>query len=129
MRGHKPKGYTLDLFASDDDPVRQHPEIEWPDASRYPLNLDKRNVEQTVWKDLKDSINPILVVGFASLDRIIDFISDCRDDAQIRVIFGFELFRSRKDNFSLRESPFNAEMEHYWLERGISLRLSAKLIH
>lgn len=129
MRGHKPRGYTLDLFASDDDPVRQHPEIEWPDAKRFPLNLDKRFVEHTVWKDLKSSKNPMLTVGFASLDRIIDFISDCRDDAQIRIIFGYELFQSRKDNFALRESSFNKEMEHYWLERGISLRLSAKLIH
>jgi len=128
MRGKKNNGYTLDLFASDDDPVRQHPEIKWPDATRFPLNLDKRYVEQTVWKDLKYSKKPILVVGFASLDRIINFISECRDDAQIRIIFGFELFQSRKDDFSLRESSFSKEMEHYWLERGISLRLSEKLI-
>ncbi len=129
MLSHKNNGYTLDLFANDDDPVRQHPEIEWPDASRFPLNLDKRYVEQTVWKDLKYSNNPLLVVGFASLDRVIDFISDCQDKADVRIIFGFELFQSRKDDFSFRESSFDKEMEHYWLERGISLRLSAKLIN
>ena len=128
MRGYKPKGYTLDLFASDDDPIRQHPEIQWPPSSRFPLNLDQSDVEQVVWKDLKYSKDPLLVVGFASLDRIIDFISDCRDEANIRIIFGYELFQSRKDNFTLRESSLNKDMEHYWLERGISLRLSAKLI-
>lgn len=129
MRGKKSKGYTLDLFAGDDDPVRQHPEIEWPDPARFPLNRDTCDVEEFVWKDLKFSQAPILVVGFASLDRIINFISDCRDDAAVRVIFGFELFASRKDDFSLRDSTFNKEMETYWLERGISLRLSAKLIY
>ncbi len=41
MRCYKPEGYTLDIFAGDDDPVRQHPEIEWPEAARFPLNLDK----------------------------------------------------------------------------------------
>lgn len=128
MRGYKPKGYTLDLFASEDDPVRQHPEIQWPPSSRFPLNLDQTDVEQVVWKDLKYSKEPLLVVGFASLDRIIDFISECREEANIRVIFGYELFQSRKDNFTLREASLNKEMEHYWLERGISLRLSAMLI-
>lgn len=128
MRGQKTRVYTLDLFAGDDDPIRQHPEIEWPDTTRFPLNLDKSTVEQTVWKDLKYSLNPFLVVGFASLDRVIDFIAECREEAQIRIIFGFELFQSRKDDFALRESSFSKEMEEYWLDRGISLRLSAKLI-
>lgn len=128
MRGRKKDGHTLDLFADDDDPIRQHPEIEWPDTARFPLNLDNSTVEQTVWNDLRYSENPLLVVGFASLDRIIDFISDCREEAKIRVIFGFELFQSRKQDFTLRDNTFNKEMEQYWLEQGISLRLSAKLI-
>ncbi len=47
----------------------------WPDASRFPLNTNGRSVEQTVLADLRQSRNPLIVGGFASLGTPGDFLA------------------------------------------------------
>jgi hypothetical protein len=51
------------------------------------------------------------------------------DDFRARLLLGFEPFPSRRETFEVAGHSFPAEVQEYWLERGISLLLSAKLIH
>jgi len=115
----------LDLFsATSSEPLG----AEWPSGERFPINQDSARVEDWVIKDLRSSVSPLIVTGFASLDRLIDFVSDAELCEQIRVVFGSEPFGSRRNSFSIRELDLPHEMKEYWLERGISILLSAKLL-
>lgn len=117
---------TIDLFLAS----RQVEALgaTWPDPLRFPLNQDDAYVEDVVLKDLRDSDEPLLITGFASLDRLIDFVASANKCRNIRVVFGSEPFNSRRDVFSLKEDDFTQEMKEYWLDRGISVLLSAKLL-
>jgi SNF2-related domain/Helicase conserved C-terminal domain len=116
---------TLDLFAA---PADRHLVAEWPEANRFPLNRSDARVEDTVLKDLRSSAQPLIVTGFATLDRLIDFVASADQCSEIRIVFGSEPFESRRDTFSIRELDLPHEMKEYWLGRGISIRLSAKLL-
>ncbi len=129
MSRHKSDtSYTLDLFSQRRHPAAEHPELTWPEAARFPLNLDTIFVQHSVLPDLKQSREPLIVTGFAALDRIIDFVADADAEAHVRIVFGSEPFPSRRESFEVGGASFPKEVEHYWLERGISLRLSAKLL-
>lgn len=101
----------------------------WPDESRFPVNLADRTVKGRVLADLAASANPLIVSGYASLDRIIDFTADLSPKGgRLRLLLGNEPFESRKKSFAHGGISFEKEMRDYWLERGISLSLSAKLV-
>ena len=119
---------TLDLFGRHSNPTKHHAELSWPDKNRFPLNIDQRRVEEPVLADLKNSTDPLIIAGYASLDRLIEFICS-RDDTQTaRILIGFEPFTSRQQSFELRGASLESEMEAFWLEQGISILLSAKLL-
>ena len=120
--------YTLDIFADRKAFFTSHPDLKWPDCQQFPLNLDHYTVSHVIERELKESREPLIVTGFAALDRIIDFVPSCDPSASIRVVFGHEPFPSRRETFELASNPFPKEIEEYWLKRGISLMLSAKLI-
>jgi len=101
-------------------------QVEWPKQSRFPLNLTDRNVQNEILADLRSSISPLIVCGYASLDQCINFVSSAESE-DIRILFGNEPFISKKDHFSIRKKQ-TPEAEAYWLEKGISLLLSAKII-
>lgn len=100
----------------------------WPDGQRFPVNEQGHSVAQTVEADLRASEQPLLITGYASLDRLIDFAASCEQSSCIRLVLGAEPFDSRRDSFELGTHSFTREIENYWLQRGISLLLSAKLI-
>lgn len=119
---------NLDLFgggaSTDPDAGAQ----EWPAPGRFPLNVNRQHVRDQVISDLRGSREPLVVAGYASLDKLIDFIADCPEDTQLRLLLGFEPFPSRQESFHVRGYSFPKEVENYWLDRNISLLLSAKLI-
>jgi len=78
--------------------------------------------------DLLESTAPLIVAGYTSLDQIIGLVAKSKKDAVVRVVFGNEPFPSNRDKFVVGGRRFPAEVEHYWLEKGISLRRSAQLI-
>lgn len=78
--------------------------------------------------DLKESEHPLIITGFATLDRLIDFVATADRCRQIRVVIGTEPFDSRRAEFSLKSRDLPHEMKEYWLERGISVLLSGKLL-
>lgn len=121
--------HTLDLFADRANPLRQHPDLAWPELGRFPLNLDNAHVADIIQTDLRAAHDPLIITGYSGLDRVIDFVSDCDPTVSVRIVFGSEPFPSRRETFELGGHSFSKEIENYWLKRGISLLLSAKLIH
>lgn len=120
--------HTLDLFDFHSRPAEHHPELTWPEAGRFPLNIDLRQVEKHVLADLQSSTDPLVIAGYASLDRLIEFIASREEQAQTRILLGHEPFASRQTTYSLTDSRFETEVAEFWLEQGISLLLSAKLV-
>jgi len=119
---------SFDLFAEETPVDAEAYRLDWPKPARFPLNVDRRKVHDVVRADLYTAENPLIVTGYASLDKLIDFIADCPTESQIRILLGFEPFPSRRESYEVRGHSFPREVERYWLERGISLLLSAKLI-
>ncbi len=125
----QPPGYTVDLFSGEKSPLCTIAGLSWPDGRRFPLNLDAGKVKDVVLPDLKHAQSALLVSGYASLDRLIDFVSTCPDESRPRVRIGHEPHPSRRETYELTGRSLPLEVEHYWLERGVSLHLSAKLLH
>jgi len=102
----------------------------WPDPERFPVNRPGESVGRIVLDDLKCSPSPLIVTGYASVDRIIGFLSDVaiEGSASVRLVLGNEPFESNTKNFTFRGRAFPDEIRDYWLERGISLFFSAKII-
>lgn len=131
MAAKKDKNPQLNLFGQDEPPfLAAASPLQWPAAARFPLNIDRdRIVGSQVVPDLQKSLRPLVVAGFSSLDHLIDLITDVRrNDGELRLLFGSEPFPSKKERFELTHSSFPEEVEQYWLSRGISLRLSGKVI-
>lgn len=120
--------HTLDLFAQRHSPLQECPGLDWPDPERFPLNLDSATVADVVQRDLHAAREPLIVTGYAGLDRVIGLVADCPATTPVRILFGSEPFPSRRESFELVDKNFSKEVESYWLKRGISLLLSAKLI-
>ena len=129
MSRGEPRSYNLDLFTAEEKIAAAAQLAPWPDAQRFPLNVDHHQVAEQVLADLRVSTNPLIVAGYASLDRLIDFVVGMDEQMRARILIGFEPFPSRRETFEVGGHSFPNEMQHYWLERGISLLLSAKLIH
>jgi len=125
----QPPGYTVDLFSDEQSPLSTTVGLSWPDGRRFPLNLGAGKVKDVVLPDLKHAQSALLVSGYASLDRLIDFVATCPDESRPRVMIGHEPHPSRRETYELTGRSLPLEVEHYWLERGVSLHLSAKLLH
>jgi superfamily II DNA or RNA helicase len=120
----------LGLFDEEPPPLETGAGVAWPESARFPLNIGrKRRVGDEVLPDLRNSKRPLVVVGYSALDHLIDLLADIGDgDVHVRLLFGSEPFPSRRERFELTQSNVPREVEEYWLKRGISLRLSGKLI-
>ncbi|MEN8207223.1 MAG: SNF2-related protein [Pseudomonadota bacterium] len=129
MARGKPQTYNLDLFTDEAELAASASLSDWPSPQRFPLNVDQQQVQGQVIADLRGSQRPLIITGYAALDRLIDFIADINAASEVRILLGFEPFPARRDRFEVKGHAFPEEIQHYWLERGISLRLSAKLIH
>jgi superfamily II DNA or RNA helicase len=86
-----------------------------------------------VWDDLVSSPQATLVAGYSSIAELIQLIADWDDTkhdlGRVRLVFGAEPFNTSSHTFRSDRKEFTAEARTYWLEeRGISLRLSAKVL-
>ena len=75
METEDPHNRTLDIFA-EDSPEQVLSPSEYPSPERFPLNIERLKVQSTVISDLRESQNPLIITGFASLDRLLDFCTD-----------------------------------------------------
>jgi len=118
--------HTLDLFTSarGADPLPG----DWPSAERFPLNHAQAAVADVVLRDLASSARPLIISGFAALDRIVAFIADLPDSAETRLVFGSEPYDASSGTWTVGDHDLPQEMRRYWLERGFSVLLSAPLL-
>lgn len=119
----------MDLFDSAPDP-------DWPPFARFPYNHARQRVRRAVREDLLRSEDPLIITGYASLDRVVDFLAAYRRSptggldrfSSIRILFGHEPRASLSDASALRPHDLAREVKNYWLDRGISLHLCASVL-
>jgi len=98
---------------------------DWPDNSKYPLNInghgEKRTVDDEVQKDLDASSEYLIVTGFTSLSNIIDKFGsvDRSNLQQVRIVLGWEPNRHGRKKYPLAE--LKKEIKEYWLKEGLSI--------
>lgn len=134
MAGARRKlGDQADLFST--DPTGMLAErldgLNWPGQERFPVNRGGAHVRPVVWADLQASPHPLIIAGYSSIGELIAFIGEWAargHDGQVRLVVGTEPFTSTKRSFGAPEITFTTEVEDYWLDRGISLRLSAQVV-
>jgi hypothetical protein len=112
--------------------------LRWPDQARVPVNRASVKVRDVVWHDLVASPAPVVVAGYSAIGQVVSLIADWlghhdRGGAgaaagPLRIVVGTEPFGSSRQSFDDPTVAFTREVEHYWLERGVSLRRSAQLI-
>lgn len=95
------------------------------------MNSHDRSVSDPVKADLLASWNALIVTGYTSLSVLIEFLAARRDaptaSGRVRLFLGHEPTLSPSDFRSSRQR-FSQEVTDYWLERGISITLCAKLL-
>jgi superfamily II DNA or RNA helicase len=107
----------------------------WPDRDRFPYNYAKSSVGSIIENDLRRSKNPLIITGYASLEKIIDFLADCYSSWQsnpdafdrIRILLGNEPYPTKAQEFPTSYN-FSQDIEDYWMEQGISIRKCGKVI-
>lgn len=103
--------------------------LKWPSAERFPLNTLGQRVRDQVLGDLEASRNPLIVAGYTSIDYLIDFAARLSGrDGSMRLLVGTEPFPGNRDSYTTANLSFPREIETYWLDRGVSLRLSTKIV-
>jgi hypothetical protein len=121
-----PDNEQIDLFtagaAEEEDP--------WPAQERFPCNRSGHTVGRVVLADLRGARSPLIVSGYASLERILRLLAELAPDkGPVRLLFGVEPHVTGRERFALHYADFPEEVRSYWLARGISLDASASLIH
>lgn len=108
----------------------------WPSLWRFPTNAERPRVAGVVEDDLAGSRDPLVITGYASLDRLVVWLAECHarlsaDPAahrSIRLLLGNEPHPTERQEFRLRRHSFSREVQDYWLDHGVSLHLSAQVI-
>lgn len=104
----------------------------WPEQDRFPVNRPGYTVGAVIRADLIGSRQPLLVAGYSSIAQLVEFIaawSQRQPDGHVRILLGTEPHPTTRDTFTSATIGFTEEVRGYWLRRGISLHLSATVIH
>ncbi|HET6582520.1 MAG TPA: SNF2-related protein, partial [Nannocystaceae bacterium] len=104
----------------------------WPAQLKFPVNRATVHVADVVRSDLLRSARPLVVAGYSSIGELVDFVASWSeahdDDAQVRLLLGAEPYPTARVSFGSAKASFTEEARRYWEERGISIRLSAKVL-
>lgn len=107
--------------------------LPWPKQGEFPVNRARARVRDVVTGDLCRSDAPLLIMGYSSIAALVELVADWRrtrgDKAgTVRLLLGSEPFPSQRTHFASAHEEFTQEVRGYWLERSVSVRLSAKVI-
>ena len=74
MKDKYSSGYQSDIFDKDIDiKLSVRGMSSWPDQSRFPINISNEKSEKKLKNDFENSNSITIVMGYTSLDYIIDF--------------------------------------------------------
>lgn len=107
----------------------------WPFAGDFPHNRPGVTVADVVEPDLAASADPLVITGYASLARVVSLLAGIearrrKEDGvrRVRVLLGHEPHVTFRTDFRHGDHAFRQSLRDYWLERGISLHLSAEVV-
>ena len=99
---------------------------------RVPMNVGRQSVRSVIWQELVEASSPLIISGYSSLTKLIDFAAswDRRgSEGPIRLLFGSEPFDSVRRNFGDPKRRLTEEMRRYFeANPSISLLQSRDLI-
>lgn len=106
--------------------------VAWPPHARFPYNFGGDTVSPRVEGDLLASPDPLLVTGYASVERLLGFFlryhTAGRRPGRVRLLVGVEPMAHREEIRSTIVEDFEGRVADYWLGRGISLLNSRDLV-
>ncbi len=101
----------------------------WPGPEAFPLNERGPYVGDLIKEDIAASNRYLVVTGFTSLNYLIESFADLSDEVRPPVDFVLGTEPNRYDRpHTYPEVNLSDEIKSYWLERGISIRLSGAVI-
>lgn len=104
----------------------------WPSFARFPHNEGTASARQVIWPSLVGSKTPFLIAGYTSLDQLLAFFAERRIEGApgpARLLLGSEPFPISRPPQRRTPDHLSREMKDYWLEQGISITLSAPVVH
>jgi superfamily II DNA or RNA helicase len=103
----------------------------WPASARFPHNEGTSRVGDVLMKDLEAGGGVLLVVGYASLAKVIELLAKCRHDGPepMRLLFGAEPFLSDAARARIPAPELAEEMAGFWMKNGVSVLLSGAVLH
>ena len=128
MSPSPPQDPTPDLFEHPDAARGMSAPHPWPDAGRFPLNALGSSVHAQVMADLAGAKEPLIVTAYTALDYLIEQLPKLDTQGPIRLLLGTEPAIGSATRIRPGRTDFPTEVRAYWLERGVSLRLSARVI-
>jgi hypothetical protein len=107
--------------------------LSWPPQGRFPVNHAQAHVRDVVRVDLECSDAPLLIAGYSAIASLVELVASWRQSrgsrvGSVRLLLGTEPFPSSRAYFGSAQEEFTQEIRDYWLERSVSVRLSAKVI-
>lgn len=104
----------------------------WPPVARFPHNEGTASARQVIWPALIGSKRPFLIAGYTSLDQLLALFAErplIGAPGQARLLLGSEPFPVSRPPQRKTPDLLSREMKDYWLERGVSITLSASILH
>jgi hypothetical protein len=103
----------------------------WPSPHRFPHNEGASRVGDVLLKDLEAGSGVLLVVGYASLAKVIELLAKCRHAGPepMRLLFGAEPFLSDAARARIPAPDLAEEMADFWMKNGVSVLLSGHVLH
>jgi len=114
---------TLPLLFSDENEWQD--DSGWPEYDQLPYNFGSKKVGTSVFSDLLHSPSPLVITGYASLEKVIELLANHfkkgHKDPKVRLLFGNEPTLSRNAmEMRLEPLPLEQEMRDYWVEKNIN---------
>jgi hypothetical protein len=107
--------------------------LSWPSQGRFPVNHARARVRDVVAADLECSDTPLLIAGYSAIASLVEMVAGWRRSrgdrpGNVRLLLGTEPFPSSRAYFGSAQEEFTEQIRAYWLERSVSVLLSAKVI-
>jgi superfamily II DNA/RNA helicase len=107
------------------DGIEGQDDSSWPEYEDLPYNFGTKKVDGQVFSDLLSSPSPLVITGYASLEKVIELLAGHLEKGhptpKVRLLFGHEPTLSKSAmEMRLEPLPLEQEMRDYWVEKNIN---------